>query len=106
MSDTEPNPLAPQDGISPLAEADTDSVNLLISERINKIMNTPPLDLSDEDLAITVAYYRKERARFIIESQNKTTRPKAPPGQGKPKGPPPTSVADAIKAAQALGDMF
>jgi len=103
MSDSEPSPLAPD--VSPLAEADTDSVNLLISERINKIMNTPPLDLSDEDLAITVAFYRKERARFILESQNKASRPKAPAGQGKPK-PAPTSVADAIKAAQNFGDLF
>jgi len=95
MSDTPPNPLAPE--VSPLTEADPDSINKLIAERINAIMNTAPLDLSiegdDSDLRVLIAYHRRERARFIIESQNKAASPRAP---GRKKVP--TSVADAMVA--------
>jgi hypothetical protein len=101
---TERSPLEPD--FSPLAEADPNSVNILIGERINKIMNTRPADITDDDLAAMVAYYRSERARFILESQNKA--PRAKPGTkpaAKPKAAP-KSVAEVMAQAAAFDDML
>ena len=94
MSDE--HPLAPE--FSPLEEADPNAVNVLISDRINRILNTRPLDLTDDDLSAAIDYYRKERARFILESQNKVPRAVAAAAKRKV----PTSVADAIATSVDL----
>lgn len=91
MSDTPISPLAPE--VSPLSEADPNSLNMLIEERITDVFNRPPLDVTDADLDVMVAYYHKERARFKLESAEKELKPKKP----RSKKPPPTSVADALK---------
>ena len=89
MSETPPiSPLAP--AVSPLLEADPNSINEMIQSRVDDIFNKKPLLLSEDDLRIAVEYYRKERHRFMLESQAKlakgpTVRRKAP-----------TSVADAL----------
>lgn len=94
MTEETPSPLAPP--VSPLAEADPNSINELIAGRIDEIFNKPPLLLTDDDLRIQVEYYRRERARFLIESQNKPAR--APAGSRKK----PTSVADALASTSDL----
>ena len=91
MSD-DPSPLAP--AVSPLTEADPHSLDLLIGERINTIMNTRPMDITDADLLVMANYYRTKRAQFIIESQTKA--PRAKPGA---KRSAPTSVADALASS-------
>lgn len=94
MSDTPPT-LAPE--VSPLLEADPYSVNELIAERIGQIMNKAPLDITvdgpDSDLAVLIAYHRRERSRFILETLAKTNAPRA---ASRKKAP--TSVADALVA--------
>lgn len=87
MSDT--SPLVP--GVSPLTEADPDSINLLIKERIDEIFNKPPLLLSDDDLKVAVSYYRKERQRFMLESQAKAAA-----------GPKPRRKAAGMTTAEIL----
>lgn len=96
MSDipTEPTPLAP--AVSPLAEADPNSINAFIAERVDAIFNKPPALLTDDDLKIAVEYYRKERARFLIESQNKPARATGP------RRKVPTSIADALNSTTDL----
>lgn len=107
MSDQPPvSPLAPS--VSPLLEADPNSVNELISSRIDEIFNKNPRAkdadgnyvLSDDDIRSMVVYYRKERQRYLLESQQKEAKPKA---NAKKKAAP-TSVADALatSAADAL----
>jgi hypothetical protein len=93
MSD-DVSPLAPE--ASPLAEADPNSINELIGERIDEAFNMPPLLLTDTHLRNIVEYYRRERARFLVESQNKPAR--APAGQRRK----PTSVADALASTSDL----
>ena len=96
MSDepTEPSPLAPE--VSPLAEADPNSVNVFIQERVDEIFNTPPALLTDEKLQVAVEYYRRERARFLLESQNKPARATGPRRKA------PTSVQDALDSSADL----
>lgn len=95
MSEQTPAPtLAPT--TSPLAEADPDSINLLIKQRVSEIFNTRPLLLSDEDLRIAIGYYRRERVRFQQESAVKAN---APP---KARKKTPTSVAEALISADDL----
>ena len=92
MSDDAPiSPLAP--AVSPLLEADPNSINELIQERINDIFNKKPLLLSDDDLRVAVEYYRRERQRFQQESLAKQA--KGPSVRAKPKAAP-TSVAAVI----------
>jgi hypothetical protein len=86
MSDD--NPLSP--AASPLLEADPNSINDLIKDRIDEIFNTKPLLLNDDQLRIAVAYYRKERLRFMQESMVKQSQ------EPKKRRKTPTSVADAL----------
>lgn len=89
MSDNNPPaPLAP--AVSPLLEADPNSVNELIANRIDEIFNKPPALLTDDDLRVQVEYYRRERLRFLLESQNKPARASGP------RKKTPTSVSDAL----------
>ena len=88
------SPLAPI--VSPLTEADPNSVNELIADRIDAIFNKKPLDLTNADLRLQIEYYRRERQRFLVESQAKIA---AGP---KVRKPVPTSVADAIASTQDL----
>jgi hypothetical protein len=95
MSDEpQSSPLAP--AISPLLEADPNSINELIQERINDIFNKPPLLLSDDDLRVAVEYYRKERQRFMLESAAK------PPRAAGAKRKTPTSVSEALSSSEDL----
>lgn len=96
MSDepTTPSPLAPE--TSPLAEADPNSINAFIQERVDAIFNKPPALLTDNDLQVAVEYYRKERARFVLESQNKPARATGPRKKA------PTSVSEALKSSLDL----
>lgn len=84
-----PSPLAP--AVSPLEEADPNSLNDLISSRIDAIFNKPPREITDDDLSAMVNYYRKERFRFMAESQAKEAA-----GPKPRRKPVPTSVADAL----------
>lgn len=94
MSETpQISPLAPE--VSPLVEADPNSVNEFIQSRVDEIFNTPPMLVTDEMLRIGVEYYRKERARFLIESQNKPVR-------AGPRKKVPTSVKDALDSSSDL----
>ena len=95
MSDNNVSPLAPE--VSPLLEADPNSINELIQGRLDDIFNKPPLLLSDDDLRIAVEYYRKERARFMVESQTK-----AAAGPRGPRKKTPTSVSDALASTSDL----
>ncbi len=98
MSDELPDrsPLEPV--VSPLAEADPNAINQFIQERVNRVMNTRPLSLTDEDLRVAVEYYRANRARFIIESQQKVPRSVA----AAAKKAAPKSVADALATSVDL----
>jgi hypothetical protein len=69
--DIDPSPLTDPSDPSPLLEVDPQSLDKLIRQRIGKIFSTTPLMLRDEDLALTAAYYRRERATFAIESREK-----------------------------------
>lgn len=94
-SDT--SPLAP--AVSPLLEADANSINDFIEDRVNEIFNKKPLLLSDDDLRIAVGYYRQERQRFMVESQAKANKaPSATGGRRKT----PTSVSDALSSSADL----
>jgi hypothetical protein len=90
MSDS---PLAPQ--TSPLLEADPNSLNELIQERINDIFNTPPLQLTDDKLRVAVEYFRRERERFVKESAEK-------PQRTGPRKKTPTSVSEALSSSADL----
>ena len=104
MSD-EVSPLAPP-GDSPLKEAEPGSINELIKERIDEIFNLHPTAkdeegnylLTEAKLNQMVEYYRKERSRFLVESQEKEAKALA-------KGPRkavPKSVAAALAASEDL----
>jgi hypothetical protein len=90
VSDQITNPLSPT--ASPLAEATPDSLNELVSERLNEIFNKPPLSVSDDDLRLMVVYYQKERLRFRQESQEKENKPKT-------RRTTPTSIKEALAIA-------
>jgi hypothetical protein len=96
MADEIISPLAPE--TSPLAEADPNSLNELIAVRVEEAFNMQPLLLTDDHLRACVEYYRRERARFLIESQNKPARATA--GTRRTKAP--TSVADALASSTDL----
>lgn len=70
---------------SPLAEANPQSLDELIGERIADILNKPPLLLSDEDLRRAVGYYRELRARFAKESAEGKTRASTPRAKKVPR---------------------
>lgn len=89
------SPLAPE--VSPLLEADPNSINTFIQERVDKIFNKPPLLLSDEDLKVAVEYYRNERVRFAKESLNKESKPRVKAGTKAPK-----SVKEALASIEDL----
>lgn len=107
MSDTPEvaSPLAPQ-GASPLVEADPNSINTLIQERIDEVFNTLPTAkdeagnylLTDAKLTLMVEYYRKQRAHFLIESQQKEDKA----ASKGPRKATPKSVAAAIAATEDL----
>lgn len=99
---SENSPLAPE--MSPLAEADPASLNELVKTRINELFNKPPLSVSDDDLRIMVEYYRKDRARFVLESQVKV--PRAVANRTKAAKPAPQSVADALAAMKEASDLL
>jgi hypothetical protein len=105
MSDNTNNdiaPLAPE--VSPLLEADPSSVNEFIAHRLNDIFNKPPLTLSDDDLKVAVDYYRRERARFQIESMSKPPRAAKGTVTPKAKKAAPKSVAEALASTLDLLD--
>ena len=95
MSETPPHisPLAP--ATSPLAEADPNSINDLIEDRLAQLFNKPP-PFTDAELKPMVEYYRRERARFAQESLTK------PAGRQGAKRKAPTSVADALASSEDL----
>jgi len=86
------SPLAP--AISPLAEADPNSVNALIADCIDEIFNKNPLALTDADLQVQIDYYRRERQRFLVESEAKIAE------GPKKRRPVPKSVAQALTPAE------
>lgn len=104
MSDqpTTPSPLAPI--VSPLTEADPNSINELIKDRIDEIFNKNPIEkdesgnyiLTDKDLFSMVDYYRRERHRFVLESAQK------PPKEPGAKRKAPTSVKEALISTNDL----
>jgi hypothetical protein len=93
-----PPGLAP--AVSPLTEASAGSLNEFISSRVDDIFNTDPRErdaagnyvLTDSKLRLICEYYRKERQRFLSESQAK----EAAGGAGRKKKPTPKSVAEAL----------
>lgn len=89
------SPLAPE--VSPLTEADPNSLNEFISNRVAELFNTVPLKITDDDLKVMVEYYQRERARFKLESDQKE---KKEPKAAKRKTP--TSVADAISGLDLI----
>jgi hypothetical protein len=93
MSDVN-NPLSPS--VSPLNEADPNSINILIQERLTDIFNKDPLLVTDDDLLAMVEYYQKERLRFKQESMEKELRPKGERRKAIPK-----SVTEAISMQDA-----
>jgi hypothetical protein len=82
MSEIQPSPLAPD--ISPLAETDPLAINELIQSRIDDIFNKKPKLITDDDLRIACAYYRKERQKFQTASLVKESKP---PTQRRKKEP-------------------
>jgi hypothetical protein len=105
---SEASPLAPI-GTSPLVEADPGSLNTLIKERIDEIFNLNPLPkddngnylLTEAKLQQMVDYYRKERVRFLVESQEKEAKA-AEKGIRGPRKAAPKSIADALKGEDLL----
>jgi|HubBroStandDraft_2_1064218.scaffolds.fasta_scaffold56532_4 hypothetical protein len=94
MSDTPHiSPLAPTS--SPLAEADPNAINEFIEERVNVLFNKKP-PFTDDELRPMIEYYRRERARFAVESAQK------PPGRTGAKRKTPTSVAEALASSEDL----
>ena len=96
MSDPNPPPSALAPIISPLSEADPNSINLFISERVDAIFNKQAKHITDDDLKVMVEYYRKERQRYLEQSQAKANLPP------KPRKAPASSVADAIASSLDL----
>jgi hypothetical protein len=104
MTDEETkSPLEPE--VSPLNEADPNSINIMIGERINILMNTRPADITDAALAELIQYYRSQRARFILESQV-AKAPRASPKTSGPKKAPPVSIQAAIDDMKNLADLI
>ena len=67
---------------SPLSEADPKSIDELMG-RLQRIFNTPPLNVTDADIVDTVLYYRLKRATFSQLAKEKAdkvtnTRTKTP----------------------------
>jgi hypothetical protein len=89
--------LAPE--VSPLLEADPNSLNELIVQRIDDIFNKKPILLTDEDLKFQVEYYQRERLRFRAESLAKESKEKKPRATGRKV---PTSVAGALSAGEDI----
>lgn len=96
MSDKTPS-LAPM--VSPLTEADPNSLEELIESRLDDIFNKKPILLSDDELRSIVAYYQKERERFRTESLEKESKPKTPRGAKKSV---PKSISEALQASTDL----
>jgi hypothetical protein len=97
MSDNTPS-LEPIGG-SPLTEADPNSLNELIQERITDLFNKKPISVSDADLIQMVEYYRRERVRFKAESLAKEQKEPKPRGA---KRATPKSVVEALASAEEL----
>jgi len=77
------SPLAPAQ--SPLAEADPNSINELIQQRIDTAFNTRPLLVTDDHLREMVKYYIAKRHVFMLkeaETANKEPKKRA---AAKPK---------------------
>lgn len=94
MSDATQSPLAPS--VSPLLEADPNSINEFIQQRVDDVFNTRPLLLDDAALRVAVEYYRAQRERFLKESQEKANKPPA----ARRKAP--ASVAEALASTTDL----
>lgn len=60
---------------TPIIEADPRSLDELM-QRVSKIFNKPPLDLSDDDLADTVLYFRHQRAKFATLATAEADKPR------------------------------
>ena len=60
---------------SPLTEADPKSTDELMS-RIQRIFNTRPLELSNNDIVDIVLYFRLKRAMFAQLAKEKADEPK------------------------------
>lgn len=99
MSDNPTPALAPE--VSPLLEADPNSVNILTAERIDDIFNKKPILLTDADLQQAVEYYRRERDRYKVESQEKDQK-KTAAGPRRRAGPAPKSVSEALQSGMDL----
>jgi hypothetical protein len=69
-----------------LAEADPNSLDLLVESRITELFNTPPGELSDRDLEEMVKYFHSQRAMFMQKETAKLAAPK-PKARGKTKAP-------------------
>jgi len=99
---SEPLPQQNPNAVSPLSEPDKNSLNDFLQNRITKLFNTPPLDLTDNDIADVVKYFRAERHRFKqLEAENEQKRQ---PGQRK-RAVSPKSVKEALaqEPVQDLG---
>jgi len=91
---SEKNPLIPE--ISPLTEAEPNSLNEFISTRLDDVFNRKPSEISDEDIRTMVEYYRRERLRFQTEQQIKATQ--EPKKRTRKTAGTPKSVEEAISS--------
>lgn len=92
------SPLEPT--VSPLDEADPKSLDELIQNRLSEIFNKRPMFLSDDDLNVAIEYYRRERQRFLLESEAKAAKGPKEPRAAKRKVP--TSVKEVLPDADDL----
>ena len=93
-------------GASALSEADEASIDILLKERLGKIMNTRPSELTNLELAAAVKYFRAKRATFMSEENRKLAAgPKTAGGAKSSK--PVKSIAEAISAHEIdTSDIF
>lgn len=55
---------------SPLLEANSESLDELFTRIDKKLILGLPQEITDSDISRVVAYYRKERERFIVDQSN------------------------------------
>lgn len=91
-------------GPSPLTEADAASIDILLKERLGKVMNTRPSEITDLELAAAVKYYVNKRLIFMSEENRKIAE--GPKVKGAPKTKVPKTVAEAIAATAVDSDVF
>jgi hypothetical protein len=81
---------------SPLAEADPSSLDELMA-RVRTTFNTKPLDLTDDDIAANVKYFRLQKHKFAALSREKAEKDASAPKRSRKSSA--SSISEALERA-------